>query len=652
MRRTARGPEDAPGRRSILFLSGEPSPPVAPRRRAARRGGYRPSCRGKPAEALLNDLIRPLQERFRDGQPERLGRLEVDDQVNLRRLLHGDVGRLGALEDLVHDARRAPVQGDEAALIGHEAPSLRERSVSVYRREVALCRETDEPRRLKHKDPICQHEEPPDAELPHRGECAVELVGAARRDGSKLHSQRPGDARDFLQSRHVRWIGRIPQHGHPGDARHDLLEQRQTLAHYVQAGDDRQAGHVPARSCKAGDQPLRDRVAAAHEDNRDRRACVLGCPCRGWAQGQDDVHSGTDEVGREVREPLALPFCPAVLNGHVPTLHVAEVAQPPTKGSDARVAGFNGRGRVAEDADARGLLRRLRHNGERCGGEHRTPASKECAPVDHWIISSARSSSDGGIVRPILFAAFKLMMSSNTVGSSTGRPAGWAPLAILSMYAAARRTMRHWLGPNSISPPPRTPWPSSKMVGIRCCATNSTMRGRSLPRNGPNSTMSPLGWPRSIPANAWSNSSDPETRTDWTVTPSVGAACSIIWNPSVIDWTLEFQSTATRENFGTASLRSCTRFAAISTALTARPVTFPPGRAKLATRPVSTGSAVPTITIGTVFVTLAASSAATVPGVTSMSTLAATSSAASCGNSFGPPLAALLNSKTTSRPGV
>ncbi len=234
---------------------------------------------------------------------------------------------------------------------------------------MALCRETDEPRSLKHKDPIRQHEEPPDAELPHRGKCALELFGAARRDGSKLHSQRAGDAGDFLQSRHVRWIARIPQHGHPGDARHDLLEQRQTFAHDVQAGDERQSGHVPARSCKAGHQPLRDRVAAAHEDNRGRRGCVLGRPRRRWAQGQDDVHSGSDKVGREVRESIALSFCPAVLDGHLPALVVAEVAEPLEKGVDARVAGFNRRGSVAEDADARDLPHWLRLDGERRGEE-------------------------------------------------------------------------------------------------------------------------------------------------------------------------------------------------------------------------------------------------------------------------------------------
>ena len=45
----------------------------------------------KPVEFLLNDLIRPLQQRWRDRQPEGLGGLQIDDQLELRWLLDGQV---------------------------------------------------------------------------------------------------------------------------------------------------------------------------------------------------------------------------------------------------------------------------------------------------------------------------------------------------------------------------------------------------------------------------------------------------------------------------------------------------------------------------------------------------------------------------------
>jgi hypothetical protein len=59
---------------------------------------------------LLNHLIRPLQERRRDREAERLGGLEVDDQFVLSRLLDGQVGGLGAFEDLVHVTGGAAVK--------------------------------------------------------------------------------------------------------------------------------------------------------------------------------------------------------------------------------------------------------------------------------------------------------------------------------------------------------------------------------------------------------------------------------------------------------------------------------------------------------------------------------------------------------------
>ena len=67
--------------------------------------------------------------------------------------------------------------------------------------------------------------------------------------------------------------------------------------------------------------------------------------------------------------------------------------------------------------------------------------------VGHWITSSARPSSEGGIARPRALAVLRLMTSSNLVGCSMGRSAGLAPFRILSTYMAACRNMSATLGP-------------------------------------------------------------------------------------------------------------------------------------------------------------------------------------------------------------
>ncbi len=54
----------------------------------------------------------------------------------------------------------------------------------------------------------------------------------------------------------------------------------------------------------------------------------------------------------------------------------------------------------------------------------------------HLITLSALASTFGGIVKPICFAAFKLIHSSNFVGCSTGSSAGFVPFRqILSVQA-------------------------------------------------------------------------------------------------------------------------------------------------------------------------------------------------------------------------
>src|SRR5205823_4448248 len=93
------------------------------------------------------------------------------------------------------------------------------------------------------------------------------------------------------------------------------------------------------------------------------------------------------------------------------------------------------------------VLRLLRRGSERqCEKRARRCADKS-APVHHWITSSARSSSDCGIVKPSALAVLRLMTNSNLVGCSMGRSPGFVPLKILSTRAAVRLIIAGTLGP-------------------------------------------------------------------------------------------------------------------------------------------------------------------------------------------------------------
>lgn len=73
--------------------------------------------------------------------------------------------------------------------------------------------------------------------------------------------------------------------------------------------------------------------------------------------------------------------------------------------------------------------RSLRLGGRRSAtGHFRTHAAQH-----HSMTSSARTSIEGGTVRPSALAIFTLITNSNFVGCSTGRSDGLVPLRILSI---------------------------------------------------------------------------------------------------------------------------------------------------------------------------------------------------------------------------
>src|SRR5262249_6732767 len=90
----------------------------------------------------------------------------------------------------------------------------------------------------------------------------------------------------------------------------------------------------------------------------------------------------------------------------------------------------------AEEADHREcrLLRARRERPRcRCAAEQRDELA-----AFHSITSSARARNVGAISSPIALAALRLMTSSSSVGCSTGRSPGRAPLRILSTKPVAR----------------------------------------------------------------------------------------------------------------------------------------------------------------------------------------------------------------------
>src|SRR5262249_51953168 len=73
----------------------------------------------------------------------------------------------------------------------------------------------------------------------------------------------------------------------------------------------------------------------------------------------------------------------------------------------------------------------------------------------HWMISSARASSDGGIVRPSAVEVLRLTTSSKVVGRSIGSSPGLAPFSTRPANDPRRCQPSTRLGPYAMRHPLR-----------------------------------------------------------------------------------------------------------------------------------------------------------------------------------------------------
>ena len=90
---------------------------------------------------LLDHSVRPVEHRRRNREADLLRGLQVDHQIELHRLLHGKVSRLGAFQNPIDIARGVSTFGDITGSVRHHATVVHIIFPRTHRRQAPFDRE-------------------------------------------------------------------------------------------------------------------------------------------------------------------------------------------------------------------------------------------------------------------------------------------------------------------------------------------------------------------------------------------------------------------------------------------------------------------------------------------------------------------------------
>src|SRR5262249_4597741 len=162
-------------------------------------------------------------------ETECLGDLNVDDQLELSRLLDGEVGGLCPLQDLVHEGGSAPDEEDDARPVRHQAPFIRELTKAVHGRQAAAGSQGGDPGPVSKCEDVIEGEECLSVTLLGSRKCGLEVLGSAYLESLKRPFQPLGRHLGVFPVDGMESVQGIPQHANPSKPWDDLLQELQPL---------------------------------------------------------------------------------------------------------------------------------------------------------------------------------------------------------------------------------------------------------------------------------------------------------------------------------------------------------------------------------------------------------------------------------------
>ena len=231
-----------------------------------RRNSPRPVRRiGEDRDRLLQDAVGSKDQRLRKREPECPGGLEIDDELEPRRLLDRQLPRICRAEDLADKGARAAVHRGCARPVREEAARLHELTGAVDRRHLGPTSQIHDPWKLGEDQGTSRNDDGlgPLGRGPR--EQASQRVAVLNGIGLDLRARIRGGGLKTHQFRATRRV-RAGNHGHAREWT-DLLQQAQPFARQFRRriGDARCVGAGIVSSHGVG----------AEHDDQDRGCCLL-----------------------------------------------------------------------------------------------------------------------------------------------------------------------------------------------------------------------------------------------------------------------------------------------------------------------------------------------------------------------------------------
>jgi hypothetical protein len=207
------------------------------------------------APFYLRSFVGADKHRCRDSDAKRLGRLEVDEQLNFCRLLHWQVSGLLAVENPASINPGLTVRIEDAASVAQQPAGGGELAPFVDRRQRPTTGQ-----RSKLFDPTVEQGIRADhkachLQSRHRSKYRVEFRLTVRMQDVELYPERTSRClQPFCDRLCERGISRINQHRKAGRVGDQLVQQFQALRRNLDV-QRYHARHIAARSIEAGDQP-------------------------------------------------------------------------------------------------------------------------------------------------------------------------------------------------------------------------------------------------------------------------------------------------------------------------------------------------------------------------------------------------------------